>query len=188
MRIAFYAPLKPPDHPVPSGDRRMAQLFFEAVRLAGHEPVLVSRFRSYDGGGNAVRQARLAALGRRVAERQLRHWRESSTSAPNLWFSYHVYHKAPEWLGPTVADGPGTPYVAAEASVAPKQAGGSWALGHRATGCAIRQAAAVIGLNPAYREWGLASLRDPGRGAPLKPFLDAESFGPSARREGDPPR
>ena len=48
MRIAFYAPLKPPDHPVPSGDRRVAQLFFEAVRLAGHEPLLASRFRSYD--------------------------------------------------------------------------------------------------------------------------------------------
>ena len=188
MRIAFYAPLKPPDHPVPSGDRRMAQLFFEAVRLAGHEPVLVSRFRSYDGGGNAVRQARLAALGRRVAERQLRHWRESSTSAPNLWFSYHVYHKAPDWLGPTVADGLGIPYVAAEASVAPKQAGGSWALGHRATGCAIRQAAAVIGLNPADRECVLPSLRDPGRWVAFKPFLDAESFGPNARREGDPPR
>ena len=27
MRIAFYAPLKPPDHPMPSGDRRIAQLF-----------------------------------------------------------------------------------------------------------------------------------------------------------------
>ena len=24
MRIAFYAPLKSPDHPVPSGDRRVA--------------------------------------------------------------------------------------------------------------------------------------------------------------------
>ena len=60
MRIAFYAPLKPPDHPVPSGDRRMAQLLFEALRLAGHEPFLVSRLRSYDGSGDTVRQARLA--------------------------------------------------------------------------------------------------------------------------------
>ena len=25
MRVAFYAPLKPPDHPVPSGDRRVAR-------------------------------------------------------------------------------------------------------------------------------------------------------------------
>ena len=62
MRIAFYAPLKPPDHPVPSGDRQIAQLFLAAMRLAGHEPILASRFRSYEGSGDPVRQARLAAL------------------------------------------------------------------------------------------------------------------------------
>ena len=61
MRIAFYAPLKPPDHPVPSGDRRMAQLFLAALRGAGHEPVLASRFRSFEGRGDPARQARLAA-------------------------------------------------------------------------------------------------------------------------------
>src|SRR5438445_11239513 len=140
MRIAFYAPLKPADHPGPSGSRRMAQVFFDAVRLAGHEPLLVSRCRSYDGGGNAIRQARLGAFGRRVAERQLHHWRGSPTSAPNLWFSYHVYHKAPDWLGPIVADGLGIPYVAAEASVAPRQAGGSRARGDRAAEGPMRPA------------------------------------------------
>ena len=31
MKIGFYAPLKSPDHPVPSGDRRMA-------RLLRHDP------------------------------------------------------------------------------------------------------------------------------------------------------
>jgi len=38
VRIAFYAPLKPPDHPVPSGDRRIAELFLRALRQAGHQP------------------------------------------------------------------------------------------------------------------------------------------------------
>jgi glycosyltransferase involved in cell wall biosynthesis len=188
MRIAFYAPLKPPDHPVPSGDRRMAQLLLDAVRMAGHEPLLVSRFRSYDGAGNPVRQARLGAVGRRVAENQLRRWRGSPASAPNLWFSYHVYHKAPDWLGPIVADGLGIPYVVAEASVAPRQVGGSWALGHRATEFAIRQAAIVIGLNPADRECVLPFLQDAGRWVAFKPFLDAGSYGLNARRAGDPPR
>jgi glycosyltransferase involved in cell wall biosynthesis len=118
----------------------------------------------------------------------LRRWREAPTSAPNLWFSYHVYHKAPDWLGPIVADGLGIPYVAAEASVAPRQAEGSWTLGHRATECAIRQAAAVIGLNSADRECVLPYLRDPGRWVAFKPFLDAQSYGLKARRGGDPPR
>ena len=54
MRIAFYAPLKPPDHPVPSGDRRVAQLLLAALRRAGHEPVLASRFRSFEGQGDRL--------------------------------------------------------------------------------------------------------------------------------------
>jgi len=36
MRLAFYAPLKPPDHPVPSGDRRISRLLIQALERAGH--------------------------------------------------------------------------------------------------------------------------------------------------------
>jgi glycosyltransferase involved in cell wall biosynthesis len=185
MRIAFYAPLKPPDHPTPSGDRRMAQLFLAALRLAGHEATLVSRFRSYEGYGDSDLQVRIAALGRRVAECCLRHWREVPELAPELWFSYHIYHKAPDWLGPIVADSLSIPYVVAEASVSPRQAQGPWALGHRAAECAIRQAAAVIGLNPSDRECVLRLLLDPGRWVAFKPFLDAASYGRNPRRKGD---
>ena len=46
MHVAFYAPMKPPDHPVPSGDRRMARLLMQALAHAGHRVVLASRFRS----------------------------------------------------------------------------------------------------------------------------------------------
>jgi hypothetical protein len=63
MRIAFYAPLKPPDHPIPSGDRRVAQLLLDALRLAGHEPVLVSRFRSHDGNGDGKPDSQLSQRG-----------------------------------------------------------------------------------------------------------------------------
>jgi glycosyltransferase involved in cell wall biosynthesis len=188
MRIAFYAPLKPPDHPIPSGDRRMAQLFLAALRLAGHEPTLVSHFRSYEGYGDSVRQVRFAALGRRIAERRLRHWREAPELAPELWFSYHIYHKAPDWLGPVVAGSLGIPYVVAEASVSPRHALGPWALGSRAAEWAIQRATAVIGLNPSDRECVLRSLRDPRRWVAFKPFLDAASYGRNARRTGDQPR
>ena len=37
MNIAFYAPLKPPDHDTPSGDRRMARLLLAAFKVAGHD-------------------------------------------------------------------------------------------------------------------------------------------------------
>ena len=132
MRIAFYAPLKPPDHPVPSGDRQVAQLFLKALRLAGHEPVLASRFRSFEGRGDGQRQARLAVLGRRLADRSLRRYRQTPMAAPELWFTYHLYHKAPDWLGPRISTALEIPYVVAEASFAPKQAGGPWMIGHRA--------------------------------------------------------
>ena len=188
MRIAFYAPLKPPDHPVPSGDRRVAQLFLAALRRAGHEPALASRFRSFEGRGDQRRQARLAALGQKLAERIVRRCRTAPGSAPDLWFTYHIYHKAPDWLGPRVAGALGIPYVVAEASYAPKRAGGAWDAGHRAAEHAIRRADAVIGLNPADRDCVLPLLADPARWIAIKPFLDAGCYEPRVPADGGPVR
>ena len=188
MRIAFYAPLKPPDHPIPSGDRRVAQLFLAALRIAGHDACVASRFRSYEGHGDLTRQIRLAALGARLARRFLRRCLKAPETAPELWFTYHLYHKAPDWLGPVIADALGIPYVVAEASDAPKQALGEWAAGRDAARRAIRRADAVIGLNPADRDCVLPLLRDPWRWVAVTPFLDASSFGRQAREKLGPPR
>ena len=188
MRIAFYAPLKPPDHPVPSGDRRVAQLFLAAFRLAGHEPVLASRFRSFERRGDRHRQMRLAALGQHLAERFLRRCRSTPGSAPDLWFTYHIYHKAPDLLGPRVAGALGIPYVIAEASFAPKQAGGAWDAGHRAAEHAIRCADAVIGLNPTDRDCVMPLLEDAARWVAVKPFLDAASYEPRTPAGRQPAR
>jgi hypothetical protein len=181
MWVAFYAPLKPPDHPVPSGDRRVARLFLDALRLAGHAPFVASRLRSFDGFGDPSRQARFAALGQRTAERLLRRWEEAPETAPGLWFTYHLYYKAPDWLGPTVSAALGIPYVVAEASHAAKRAGGPWAAGHRAVEQALRRADAVIGLNSADRAGVLPSLRQPQCWFQLPPFLDAQAY-PARRR------
>jgi glycosyltransferase involved in cell wall biosynthesis len=176
MRIAFYAPLKPPDDPIPSGDRRVAQLFWEALRRAGHEPLLASRLRSYDGAGDLLRQARLARTARRAAKRLVHQWQREPCAAPRLWFTYHLYYKAPDWIGPAVAKALGIPYVVAEASLAMKRAAGPWALGHHAVSAALRYADLVLGLNPADREGVLPVLADPARWAMLAPFLDARRY------------
>jgi glycosyltransferase involved in cell wall biosynthesis len=176
MRIGFYAPLKPPDHPVPSGDRRIARLFLEALQLAGHEPFVASRLRSFDAAGDPLRQARIESIGERRAERLLRRWRRAPHTAPRLWFTYHLYYKAPDWLGPAVARGLGIPYVVAEASHAPKRAGGSWDAGHRAVADALHRVDAVLGLNHADRECVLPLLCDPDRWAELPPFIDARRY------------
>jgi len=47
MKIAFYAPLKSPDHPVPSGDRLMARMLIAALRIGGHEVAIASDLRSF---------------------------------------------------------------------------------------------------------------------------------------------
>jgi glycosyltransferase involved in cell wall biosynthesis len=189
MRITFYAPLKPPDHPVPSGDRRVARLLVDALLLAGHQPFVASRLRSYDGAGDPLRQARLGDIGAREAERLLRRWRRMPATAPELWLTYHLYYKAPDWLGPRVGAALGIPYVIAEASYAPKRAGGPWDIGHQAVERALRRADAVLGLNPADRECVVPLLRDPQRWIALPPFLDTRPYpAPASRALSEKPR
>jgi glycosyltransferase involved in cell wall biosynthesis len=183
VRIAFYAPLKPPAHPVPSGDRRIGELFLNALRCAGHAPFLVSRFRTYEGTGDPLRQARLEAVAERLGRRLLRRFREQPQEAPDLWFTYHLYHKAPDYFGPLLADALAIPYVVAEASFAPNRAQGPWAIGHRAAFRAIRRADLVIALNPADSACVLPLLAAPARLLALKPFLDLDRV--CRRRESD---
>jgi len=58
-------------------------------------------------------------------ERLLAHYRAlPRAEQPALWFTYHLYHKAPDHIGPVVARQLGIPYVLAEASYAAKQARG----------------------------------------------------------------
>jgi glycosyltransferase involved in cell wall biosynthesis len=173
MRIAFYAPLKPPDHPVASGDRAIARALIEALGIAGHDVQVAARFRSLDAGDTA-RQTRIRDIGLRLADRLVR--RLEKSRRPHLWFTYHLYHKAPDWLGPRVAARLGIPYVIAEASFAPKQAGGPWDLGHRAVADAIRQADRVFQLNPADAECVLPLLNNPERLVRSAPFLRTAPF------------
>jgi glycosyltransferase involved in cell wall biosynthesis len=189
MRIAFYAPLKPPDHPTPSGDRRVARLLLEALRLAGHQPCVASRLCGYDGIGDPRHQARLEEAARCEVKRLLAGWRHEPRTRPELWFTYHLYYKAPDWLGPAVSAALGVPYLIAEASHAPKRAGGPWQTGHRAVEAALRRADAVFGLNPTDRDCVLPLLRQPQRWIALPPFLDARHYNiPPTRPGGEPPR
>lgn len=169
MRIAFYAPLKSADHPVPSGDRRVARLLLSAIRAAGHEVHIASRLRAHDAVGDARQQERIRRHGASLARRYLCRHHEKR---PDLWFTYHLYHKAPDWLGPTVSAMFSIPYVVAEASVAPKQAGGPWAQGHASVCAAVRQAARILVINPADAECLLPLLDAPDRLVAFPPFLD----------------
>jgi len=177
MRIAFYAPLKAPTHGVPSGDRRVAGLLVAALAQAGHRVELVSTFRSYDRDGDAGRQAALRAQGIALGEQLAAGWRTDPPEArPALWFTYHVYYKAPDWLGPAASRALGIPYVIAEASHAPKRAGGPWAIGHEGSADAIRQAALLFAPTRHDVPCLSALLGSAERIRPLPPFLDPTPF------------
>ncbi len=171
MKIAFYAPMKAPTSGTPSGDRLIAQLLMAMLRGSGHQVELVSRFRSYDRGGDKRRQVRLKKLGGAMADRVCRRLREDK---PDLWFSYHLYHKAPDWIGPTIARKFGIPYVVAEASYAPKQKDGPWSEGHAAVGDTLARTDLVVGLTDIDRTCVMPRLRSSARYVQLPPFVDAE--------------
>ena len=179
MKVAFYAPLKPPDHPVPSGDRQLARALLQALRASGQDVFLASHFRSFDPLGNAVRQERLRHIGEQLAQRLIARYRRSS-EAPELWFTYHLYHKAPDWLGPTVCRALAIPYVVAEASIAGKQRDGPWAPGYAGSVAAIEAADTTVCLNPVDAA-GVCQVRAAMRLEDrLPPFLDVAAFTGSA--------
>ncbi|MEO8859245.1 MAG: glycosyltransferase family 4 protein [Burkholderiaceae bacterium] len=145
MRIAFYAPLKSPTHDTPSGDRRVGRLLMDALRIAGHAVELASDFRSLDRTGDPAHQVALRDEGGALAKTMWARWQAlPSTQRPEMWFTYHLYYKAPDWLGPELSAALDIPYVAAEASFASKRADGPWALGHAAARAAIEKASLLL--------------------------------------------
>lgn len=171
MRIGFYAPLKPPDHPVPSGDRRVARLMIRALAEAGHEVELMAGLRSYRAdpaelaGARAECTAAAARLARMLPARPV-------AARPQAWLTYHLYYKAPDWIGPVVATALDIPYLVAEASSAGKRRQGPWAPGETGVAAALARADAVLSLNPADDGGVLPHLDRPDRLFRLLPFLD----------------
>ena len=111
---------------------------------------LASDFRSYDGHGNARQQRRIRWQGKRAACALIRRVRQAPRHLrPNVWLTYHLYHKAPDWLGPAVAGALNIPYVIVEASHSPKQEHGPWSMGYHASHSALSGASAVVALNRA---------------------------------------
>ena len=119
--IAFYAPLKPPTHPTPSGDRAVARALLKAL---GPQAEPVSELRVYDGKGNASTQETLIAVAKIEAQNLVEQGRKHGWHA---WFTYHNYYKSPDLIGPIVSKALGIPYILLEATRAKKRLDGPWA-------------------------------------------------------------
>jgi glycosyltransferase involved in cell wall biosynthesis len=180
--VAFYAPLKSPHHPSPSGDRTMARLMMKALTAGGFEPVLASTLRTFDGAGDAAVQERMRSASLAESDRLIAAFRNlPAGQRPRLWFTYHVYYKAPDWIGPRIADALRIPYVIAEGSRAGKREGGPWNLGHAGAEAALDRADTVFVMTEADRE-AVEQVRPAAqRLVELPPFIDAAEWKPAGR-------
>ncbi len=145
----------------------MARQLMAVLEGLGHDVRLASRLRSWMREPDALpavereAAAEIARLGD-----AMRDWR------PDAWFTYHLYHRAPDLIGPAVSRALGIPYCAAEASHAPKRARDGWARAHGIAEDAILGADLLFAMT-ARDAAGLEKL--PGRKgalARLPPFLE----------------
>ncbi|WP_429931111.1 glycosyltransferase family 4 protein [Agrobacterium vitis] len=172
MKIGFYAPLKSPDHPVPSGDRLMARLLLRALRLAGHDVTVASDLRSFHATPETVLPD-LAQAAEEEIERLTRLYRRQGK--PDLWFCYHPYYKAPDLIGPPLCRRFAIPYVTAEASYSQRRNLGVWA-GFQDMLLETISSAAVNLCLTARDMQGLQAIAPQARLARLTPFIDAQAF------------
>lgn len=189
MTIALYFPMKTPDDPVASGDREMARLLVRIIERLGETPVLASRLRTWRAAPDTAAFAALQAESSREADRLIAGWRDGN-DRPTAWVTYHLYHKAPDWIGPRVASALDIPYVVVEASRALKRATGPWAPGFSACDRALAAADAVVAMHAEDRA-GLADVVAADRLFTLIPFIDTAPFAAiirAPRPPGTPPR
>ncbi|MCU0560826.1 MAG: glycosyltransferase family 4 protein [Desulfobacterales bacterium] len=104
MKIGFYAPFKPLDHPNPSGDLVTASGLVEYLTACGHQVAAASSLRCRWIYWKPW-------LWPRVWWERQRATRRFGSGRCDLWFSYHSYYKAPDMLGPAVSRRLGVPYV-----------------------------------------------------------------------------
>ena len=149
MKIAFYAPMKSPDHPRPSGDRLIARLLIKALQARNHDVELMSDLRTWEGRGDQDIQRQIIDQATDITTSIIAdiHSRDAK-DRPDLWFSYHPYHKAPDWIGPVVAKEFDIPYVIVEAIYAIDHLHSAWSNGLQQMLPTLQRAAAILCLNP----------------------------------------
>lgn len=154
-RVAFYAPMKSPDHAIPSGDREIARLTIRALKLAGCDVTVVSDLRTWEGQGDTDAQRRIVSAAATEVERIAQ---VSGSSGTDIWYTYHCYYKAPDLLGPEVSDRLSIPYVIAEPSISARRRNGPWADFAAASDAAIAKADRLLWTTkrdcPALQEAG----------------------------------
>lgn len=172
MDIAFYAPLKSPSHPVPSGDRLMARQLVEALQRGGHGVTVVSQLRAYLPDSSSDPQVREAMAAGEIT-RLSKLFDEQGP--PDRWITYHPYYKAPDLLGPELCRRHGIAYLTVETSYSRRRNLGLWADAQENVLAGARQATTNICLTERDRQ-GLLDIDPDLPVARLLPFIDPAPY------------
>ncbi len=171
-KIAFYATIKPPDHPIASGDRLIARNLIAALKIAGYDVELASSFIAY-----SKREAKEILLQRKAdAHGEAKAIIERlKPSPPDLWITYHPYCKAPDWIGPIVSAALGIPYVTIEAARTGQgfeDGGDRWVHWRQEAQTGIRKADLHLAFKPTDQAFLTELLGTHEHIAMIAPFID----------------
>ena len=181
MQLAFYAPLKAPDHPTPSGDRAMARALIAALAFGGAKVSLASTLRTRDGNGDPEQQQKLMDDAQAEIARLIPLGRKAGWQA---WITYHNYYKAPDLIGPSVAQALGIPYLLIESTRARKRLTGAWAQFAKAAEAASNAADVIFFLTHRDAETLERDRTESQKLIHLRPFLVRESLPAPAATNG----
>ncbi len=172
LKIAFFAPLKPPDHPRASGDRQMARMLLNALLRAGYDAFLASRLITYSKRhGPEHMQARITAA-KEEANRLIEQW-VSEGKRPDLWFCYHPYDKSPDWLGMEICERLNIPMITAEPCKTGQGPNGEWIPWRTEAQRGIAMADMNIVMTPADYDY-VSTFIAPEKIARMDPFIDKD--------------
>lgn len=144
----------------------MARQLLVLLERLGHHVIVVSELRAWLRAPDE-----LPALAVAAAQELTRLEPALDVLAPDLWFTYHLYYKAPDLIGPASARRLGIPYVVAEASHAPKRLAGPWAEAEALSMAALRAARVLLTFTARDAD-GLTRLDGIGGAiTPFPPFL-----------------
>lgn len=177
-KIAFFAPIKPPDHAIPSGDRLIAQNLVKALELGGHTVNVASRYICYSKRSDPVILAERKSGALVEAERIVK---EASAlpiaERPDVWLTYHPYCKAPDWIGPIVTRALGIPYITIEAArTGQGDETDPWKQWREEAQAGIRQADLNLVFKPSDRAYLIDLLGSTKRLRDFATFVDLETL------------
>lgn len=152
----------------------MARLLVRALETLGHEVCVTSEMRSFMRSAD-MRDAFEANMVEAASEIERIAAEHSGPAAPDLWFTYHPYYKAPDLLGPALARHFGIPLINAEASYSSRRNIGTWKTSQELLLDSLKSAAVNLCFTRRDLD-GLKAAVPEARLELIAPFIDSKPY------------